>query len=64
MSHLWPWVRKMKGVEDYATVRDPRRQGRNGVERVESLGSVTLQSLGRKRRLGTATRVGPVVRLS
>ena len=56
MSHLWPWPRKMRGVEDCATVRDPRRRGRNGVERVESLGPVTLIELR------TTARVRPTVR--
>ena len=56
MSRLWPWVRKMKGAEDCVIVQDPQWRGRNGVERVESLGSVTLTELG------TAARVGPAVR--
>ena len=56
MSRLWPWARKMRGAEDYATVRDRRRRGRNEVERVESLGPVTLTELG------TAARVGPAMR--
>ena len=58
VSRLWPWARKMRGAEDCAklTVRDRRRRGRNGVERVESLGPVTLTELG------TAARVGPAVR--
>ena len=56
MSCLWPWARKMRGVEDCATVRDPRRRGRNGVERVESLGPVTLIELR------TTARVRPTVR--
>ena len=56
MSRLWPWVRKMKGAEDCAKVQDLQWRGRNGVERVESLGSVTLTELG------TVARVGPTVR--
>ena len=64
MSRLWPWARKMRGVEDCVTVQDPRQRGWNGVERVKSLGPVTLQSLGRWRRLRTAARVGPAMRLS
>ena len=46
VSCLWPWARKMRGAEDYATVRDRRRRGRNEVERVESLGPMTLIELG------------------
>ena len=54
---------KMRGAEDCATVWDRRRRGWNGVERVESLGPVTLTvSLEWRRRLGTAARVGPAVR--
>ena len=46
----------IREAEDCAIVRDQRRRGRNGVERVESLGSVTLTELG------TVARVGPTVR--
>ena len=58
MSRLWPWARKMRGAEDCAklTVRDRRRRGQNGVERVESLGPVTLTELGTATRVGTAVR--------
>ena len=49
---------EMRGAEDCATltVRDRRRRGRNGVERVESLGSVTLTELGTAARVGLAVR--------
>ena len=54
---------EMRGAGDCATVWDRRRRGWNRVERVESLGPVTLtESLERRRRLGTAARVGPAVR--
>ena len=62
VSRLWPWARKMKGKEDYAIVWDRRRQGWNRVEKVDSLGLVTLTELGQWRRLGMAVRVGSVVR--
>ena len=56
---MWPWARKMRGVEDCTTltVRDRRRRGRNGVERVESLGPMTLTELGTTARVGPAMRV-------
>ena len=58
VSRLWPWARKMRGAEDYATltVRDRRQRGRNGVKRVESLGPVTLTELGTTARVGLAVR--------
>ena len=46
VSRLWSWARKMRGAEDCVAVQDWRRRGRNGVERVESLGPVTLIELG------------------
>ena len=56
VSRLWPWARKIRGAEDCAIVWDLWWRGRNGVDRVESLGSVTLTELG------TAVRVGRVMR--
>ena len=64
VSRLWPWVRKMKGAEDCATVRDPQWRGWNGVERVESLGPMTLQSLGWRLELDRRWESWPKVRLS
>ena len=45
VSRLWPWATKMRRVEDCVTVRDRRRWGRNGVERVESLCSDSVRKM-------------------
>ena len=46
----------IRGAENCAIVRDRRQRGRNGVERVKSLGSMKLTELG------MVARVGPTVR--
>ena len=56
VSRLWPWARKIRGAEDCAIVWDLWWRGWNGVDRVESLGSVTLTELGTAVRVGRAMR--------